>query len=239
MDGIFGQVVVQILLIRKLEHEAVGHAFVEGLPRAVLARSEGEHVRLAGGGRLEASGAESEEGGEVPLERLPWDLCAVLEEHDVSVRWAVHDGGAGGRVHDAVAGVKDVSGGSETGIEKSTRTILALALSIALRCLSLKASTSHECAKCRTLVGEDCGGEGEGCHVRTDLMDGDSESLALERRLKVGRSSRAIDIGRRSPSDMVFLDISRAKLCMPVIVIVVVGDEASAYVKRGWTRPAS
>jgi hypothetical protein len=79
VHGVLQEVVVEVLLRREFEHEAVRHAFAVRLPRGVLTHAHREHVGFAGGGE-DAAGWERAEGVEVRLEIGPWYVRAVFEQ---------------------------------------------------------------------------------------------------------------------------------------------------------------
>lgn len=96
VDGVLGEVVVEIVLRRELEHEGVRHALVERLPRPVLAHAHRQHVRPPRQ-RVQALVLQRPERLEVRLEVGPRDGRLVLEQHNVrdglrGVGWDGHFG---------------------------------------------------------------------------------------------------------------------------------------------------
>lgn len=77
--GVMEEVVIEIFLLRKLEHERVRHAFAKGLPGAVLPHSHAEHIRFP---RIwvQTFCLEGLEGVEVGFEGGPGDFGPVFEE---------------------------------------------------------------------------------------------------------------------------------------------------------------
>ena len=139
MHQIFGQVVNEVFLTLEVEDEAVREAFAEGLPGAVLAGAEGEHVRFASHGWAQAAGAEGEEGREVGLEGLPRDGGGVFEEDDVRVGRAAQRLSGGGRLHDIGlirrAGVEWVHKAEAEGNAESSPTFYLALRSVTFRLL--------------------------------------------------------------------------------------------------------
>lgn len=82
MHRILRQIIIQVRLAPKLQHEAVRHALSMVLPGHVLARFHRRHVRLAGVLAYAFRG-QREEGVEVRLQLRPRCRGRVFEEDDV------------------------------------------------------------------------------------------------------------------------------------------------------------
>lgn len=78
---IFEEVVVSVFWGGEFEDEGVGHAFAVGFPGRVLAHLHRDHVGLAIG--FDAGVLQGGEGSEVRFKFCPWDVGAVLKEHDM------------------------------------------------------------------------------------------------------------------------------------------------------------
>jgi hypothetical protein len=82
MDGLGGEVVVEVGLGREFEHEAVRHAFAVGLPTPILTGLEIFDQRRTGFW-VKRCGLKRHEGFEMRFELRPCYVGAVFEEHDV------------------------------------------------------------------------------------------------------------------------------------------------------------